>query len=344
MGKYYDGTKLLSLMDINGNKPEIYLCTSNRTAGKTTYFSRMLVNRFIKRGEKFALLYRYIYELTDVPEKFFNDIRSLFFPGMVMSAKSRVKGSYYELYLDDELCGYAIALNSAETIKRSSHVFNDVERMFFDEFQSETNHYCADEIKKLLSIHTSIARGQGKQARYVPLYACGNTVSLLNPYYVALGISARLKQDTKFLRGEGYVLEQGFVESASRAQLESGFNRAFNNDSYVAYSSQGLYLHDNSAFIEKPSGQSTYLVTIKSEGTEYGIREYSQHGVIYCDDKPDLSCPQKLAVTTEDHNTNYVMLKRYKLFIEQLRYYFDKGCFRFKNIQCKDAILKLLSY
>lgn len=341
---YYDGTKLLSLKDLNGNKPEIILCTTNRTAGKTTYFSRLCVNRFLKHGEKFALLYRFIYELSDVAEKFFSDIGSLFFPGYVMTVKSRVKGAYFELYLNDELCGYAIALNSAETIKRCSHVFNEVERIFFDEFQSETNHYCNDEIKKLISIHTSIARGQGKQVRYVPLYACGNTVSLLNPYYVALGISGRLKDDTKFLRGNGYVLEQGYVESASLAQLESGFNQAFNNDSYVAYSSQGLYLHDNSAFIDKPSGQSNYLVTIKSEGSEYGIREYAQHGVIYCDDTPDQSYPCKLAVTTADHNINYVMLKRYKPFIEQLRYYFDKGCFRFKNLQCKDAILKLLSY
>lgn len=31
MQKYYDGTKLLSLLDITGKKPEIYLCTLNIT-------------------------------------------------------------------------------------------------------------------------------------------------------------------------------------------------------------------------------------------------------------------------------------------------------------------------
>ena len=50
---FYDGTKLLSLSDINGNKPEIFLCTSNRSAGKTTYFGRMLVNNFLKHDRKF---------------------------------------------------------------------------------------------------------------------------------------------------------------------------------------------------------------------------------------------------------------------------------------------------
>ena len=70
MNKYYDGTKLLSMLDINGNKPEIYMVTTNRTGGKTTYFSRLLVNRFLKRGEKFALLYRYNYELDEIADKY----------------------------------------------------------------------------------------------------------------------------------------------------------------------------------------------------------------------------------------------------------------------------------
>ena len=55
---YYDGTKLLSMKDLNGKTPELFLCTTNRTGGKTTYFGRLVVNRFIKQGKKFALLYR----------------------------------------------------------------------------------------------------------------------------------------------------------------------------------------------------------------------------------------------------------------------------------------------
>ena len=79
MPTYYDGTKLLSLNDINGNKPELYLCTTNRTGGKTTYFGRLLVNRFLDKGEKFALIYRFNYELDDCADKFFKDIGKLFF-------------------------------------------------------------------------------------------------------------------------------------------------------------------------------------------------------------------------------------------------------------------------
>lgn len=342
--RYYDGTKLLSMLDINGNKPEIFLCTTNRTGGKTTYFSRLLVNRFLDKGEKFALLYRFNYELDDCADKFFKDIGNLFFKGKAMTGQRRASGIFHELFLDSVSCGYAISLNSCDQLKKYSHLFSDVCRIMFDEFQSETNHYCSDEIRKLLSVHTSIARGNGKQIRYVPIYMLSNPVSIINPYYVEMGISNRLKDDTKFLRGDGYVLEQGFVESASAAQLESGFNRAFARNTYVAYSAECVYLNDSKAFIDSPSGNGRYVGTLRYNGCDYGLREFSEQGIIYCDDKPDGTFKFKVTVTTDDHQINYVMLRKNDLFISNLRYLFERGCFRFKDMKCKDAVLKALSY
>lgn len=344
MGKYYDGTKLLSMKDINGKTPEIYMCTTNRTGGKTTYFGRLCVNRFLKHGEKFMLIYRYNYEIDDCSDKFFKDLSNLFFKGCVMTNKRRASGIYHELFLDDKPCGYAVSLNSADQLKKYSHLFSDVDRMMFDEFQSESNRYCAEEIRKFLSIHTSVARGRGEQIRYVPVYMLANPVSIINPYYVEMGISERLSDDVKFLRGDGFVLEQGFVSSASESQQESGFNRAFKNNDYVAYSSQCVYLNDNKAFVEKPIGNGRYLATLRYKGVDYGLREYSEQGIIYCDNKPDSSFKNKITVTTEDHMINYVMLKSNDFFLSNLRFFFERGCFRFKDLKCKEAVLKALSY
>ena len=99
---YYDGTKLLSLSDIDGNKPEVYMCTTNRTGGKTTFFSRMLTNRYLKKGEKFGLVYRYAYELDDCADKFFKDINTLFFPNYTMQSKKMSKGLFDYLFLNGE--------------------------------------------------------------------------------------------------------------------------------------------------------------------------------------------------------------------------------------------------
>lgn len=358
MNKFYDGTKLLSLKDINGKVPEIFMCTTNRSGGKTTYFNRLLVNRYLKKGEKFCLIYRYKDELDGVSEKFFGEIKSLFFSKYSMMSIPKGKGLYHELYItkydkdlspDEQLykcCGYAVALNGADKLKKYSHFFSDVISMMFDEFQSETDTYCPKEVRKFKSLHTSIARGGGKQVRYVPVYMCANPVTLLNPYYTEMGIANRLHDDTVYLRGDGFVLEQGFNESAAAAQMESGFNRAFagGDASYRDYITQGVYLNDNKAFIEKPAGYGRYMCTIRYMGKDYGIRVYDSEGVVYCDNSADLSCKLRLAVTTDDHNINFVMLQGNRILIDNMRTYFNNGCFRFRNLECKAAIMSMLAY
>lgn len=351
---YYDGTKLLSMRDLKGEAPEIYLATGNRSAGKTTYFNRLVFNRYLDNNkDKFCLTYRFNYELDDVADKFFKDIGVLFFPDFTLRSERKSNGIYHELFVkrksdpdeyDGLSCGYAITINSSDQIRRLSHLFSDTSRMIFDEFQSESNHYCPNEITKFISIHNSIARGQGMQSRYVPVYMISNTVSIINPYYTELGISERLKQDTKFLRGDGFVLEQAHIESAADALKKSAFNRAFSRNDYLAYASENVYLNDNTAFIAKPTGKSRYLCTLRYKQCDYGIREYPDSGIIYCSNRADINSPNRLSVTTDDHNINYVMLRSNQLFLSNLRYYFEKGCFRFQDLKSKEALLKAVSY
>lgn len=331
-------------MDIGGQKPELYLVSTNRTAGKTTFFGRWFIRRWLQHGEKFMLLYRYSYELADCVSKFWPELQRLFFQEHEMRQEVAGKGVYVKLYLDNVICGYAAAVNTADSIKKTSHTFADVQRMLFDEFQSETNHYCANEVQKFMSVHTSVARGGGEQVRYVPVYMLGNYVSILNPYYVALGVSHQLRSDTKFFRGDGFVIEHGFNETAEAAQKSSGFNRALSGQDYLRYSAQGAYLNDKMSFIEQVSGPNRYLATAIYKGAEYGIREYSDHGIIYVDNRPDKTFPHKIAVTLEDHSINYVILKKNHTFLESLRYFFNRGCFRFRNLSCKEMLMTMIAY
>lgn len=342
---FYSGTKLLSLKDLNGNTPEIYLCTTNRSAGKTTFFNRYCLRRFITYGEKFMLLFRFEYELSDVAGKFFDDIERLFFNGHSMESKSRGSGKYQELFYDGKSCGYAVAINSAVNVKKLSHHFSDTTRMLMDEFQAEYNNYAPEEITKFQSIHMSVARGGGKHSRYVPVIMLSNTISLLNPYYAALGVTDRLRKETTFLRGNGWVLEQSICETAALAQEQSIFNRAFGGSAYQLYSSQNVYLNDNTAFIERPTGKSRYLATIKYKNEQFAVREYTELGIIFVDSRSvDKSFPLRLAITANDQELNYVILNHYRGFIQALRYLFEKGCFRFNSLLAKEATMKALTY
>ena len=344
MGDFYDGTKLLSLMDINGNKPEIYLTTGNRSIGKTTWFNRYAVKRFKEKHRKFCLIYRWNYELSDCADKFFKDIQRLFFQEDEMTEKRRANGIFVELFLNDQSCGYCVTLNNADSLKKFSHLLSDVDIIIFDEFQSENNHYCPSEINKLLSIHTSIARGAGEQVRYVPMFMLSNKVSLINPYFLSLGISDRLKNDTKYLKGDGYVLEQTFMENVSVMQLASGFNRAFKNEDYVAYSAMNVYLNDNDAFIDKPKGDSRYVATLKNSNNLYSIRYYYEDNLYYIDKSVDEDFKTKLSFNASSHDANYVMMNSSSSYVLMLRGIFEKGLIRFKNQECKSAFFEMLKY
>ena len=146
------------------------------------------------------------------------------------------------------------------------------------------------------------------------------------------------------MRGDGYVLEQGFIDSASKQQKTSGFNRAFSKEKYIAYSSENIYLNDSETFIEKPVGKFRYLATLKFDNSYYSIKEYAENGILYCDNNGDVTFPLKISITTNDHDINYIMLKKNDVFIGMLRYYFEHGCFRFKDLKCKECIMKMLSY
>ena len=103
-------------------------------------------------------------------------------------------------------------------------------------------------------------------------------------------------------------------------------------------------MNDNKSFIEKPNGSGKYIATLRYNGCDYGVREYADIGVVYCDNRADVTFPVRLAVTTEDHQINYIMLRNNLNFVVYLRYLFDRGCFRFKDLRSKEAILHAISY
>lgn len=347
--EFYDGTELLSQVDINKKTPELYLCVTNNSAGKTSWWNRYLVKKFVDKKEKFLLITRFKDDLADVADEFYNNIKYIdderfhFLQEYNFDAKKRSSGKYAELYLNENVCGYAVSLNLIDFIKRKSHFFYEVKRGLMDEFISESGHYCSDELRKFLALHKAIGREQGNQARYFPIILLGNPYTMLNPYFDELGVIDRLKENTKFLRGNGWVLERSINTAASKALSENLFNQAFINNDYMKSYSIGGNFTDNDAFIEKPKGRSIYICTIKYDGVNYGIRKYENEGVIYCDDSADLTCPIRISMTSNDHSKNYIMSENWRGVLFSLKDYYNHGCMRFKNLKCKIAILKSIS-
>lgn len=360
---FYDGKRILNQKDLDGEQPEIYLIIGNRSQGKTTYFNKHAVDGFLrKQYRKIMLLYRYQYEVENVSEKFFKDIKELFFKDFTMYDEKRMEGVYYELFLgkSNEIeetkvkgkkimtggvsFGYACCLNKADSIKKLSHLLSDTDLIIFDEFMSETGTYLKNEVNKFISLHVSVARGQGKQSRFVPVIMMSNSVSILNPYFENLEISGRLQPDTKILRGHGFVLEQTFNKSASSALKESRFNKAFSKSDYMKYSTGEIYLNDNARLISDipVKYKFNYIATLLDNDKLYALKYYPDLSMYYIDKKADKNFWRTCVIDSEYMDKELLYIDAWGGLMQRIKKYFGKGLATVADLECKKVLFKML--
>jgi hypothetical protein len=340
--KYYNPEKILRMRDLENLKPAIYIISTNRSAGKTFSFLKKVLEDFKKDGKQFGLIYRHKYELNS-SASLFDDVQRLY-PELrgTITTVSYANGLFYELIMDEKTIGWSFSMNSPDALKKHSPKFSQIEQMIFDEYQTESGKYLDKEIEKFQSLYLTIARGGGRQSRHVNVYMLGNNVTLMNPYFIKFDIHKRLKTDTKFMRGNGWVAEFGFNESASQEIRSNAFYQAFKDEGYMAYSTENVYLSDASIFVGKISGRSKYLFTILHESTLYGVREYYDKGILYISKQPDNSCKQVITFKASDHNANTMMLSHYSYLWKNIKDAYQKGWLRFDDIQTKNDVFDIL--
>lgn len=338
--QYFEAHDIREYKDANGNTPEILLVDGNRAAGKTTAFSRKFVNDFLTDGKKFMLIYRYANELHNISEAFFKDIKSLFFPNNEMTERSRANGAYIELFIDSKSCGYAVALNTAGKLKHYSHIFSDVQEMLFDEYQLENGFYIPSEIEKFVSLHMTVARGQGKVVRFVPVYMLSNSVSIFNPYYEAFQISKRINSKTKVLRGDGWVLLRLKMKEVAREQEKSAFNRAFSASRYVTAATDNSFLNDDTFNIEKRNVTGFYCDFTFTDGkTTFGV--FSNGSEYHVKKSGSIPNVPSFGVHQSDRNGQCRSIRHSYIF-GKIQMYYANGYITFQDTESKSAFMSLL--
>lgn len=347
---FYNGYRLLSRTDANGNKPEIYIAASNRSAGKTTFFNAMLLHNYLKKGKKFLLLYRRRYEIKQAASGFFKDINKLFFPGLIMSQAAGIENVFERLYVCDMSeqpvkyeCGYAASISAAEQIKKFSHLLSDIDVILFDEAFPENDNYLKKEIDLFMSIHDSLARGNGQMSRYLPVIIVGNMISVYNPYFDALGIIDTLQLNSNFMRGDGFVIEQNFNEMSAKKHAESAFHRALSSAAYNAATQEKKYINTSYDMIDSHvADNGRYILTIKWEDNLYSVRYNEQGFFFYISNTPDPKFKMQHAATEKDISENAIFDPA-SMYRKVLKDRFRKNQVKFKNLKCKSAAIHFIS-
>lgn len=340
--RYYNGDKILSKKDLDGIEPSMYLCVGNRSGGKTTFYLIKCLSDFREKGEQFVLLYRMRYETSGATEVFDDILEQYPVLGKEISDKPIADGLIRELYIDGEKCAYALSINNPDVLKKYSPMFGKVTQGIFDEMILEHGKYLSREIEKFIATAVSIGRGGGSQSRTIRWYLLGNNVTLMNPWFISLGIHKRLQSNTRFLRGRGWVLEISVNESAKEELRKNDISRIFEGNKQISYMEGDTWLLDASTFIENPKGRNRYLFTIYYGNKTYGVREFYNLGIIHIGKKADPSSHFNMSFIPDNHTQNVIMLNKSTFIFHSIRNAYFNSALRFEDLETKEMIIDLL--
>lgn len=348
--KYYSGVNLLTQLDEKGEKPGIFLSNSNRSAGKTSFFQIYCLQGYLCLGEKFLILCRKKAELKDIHVSY-ADMLSMYFENAEMSSKWFVDKLIMGVQYEGKLCGYAVSLKDANDLKKYSSVFKDVKRVVMDELQPETGGYLRNEIDLFQSIVQTVSRGGGAQSRYLEWLLLSNNITVMNPYFINMGIynyiddSLHLKPGEDFyIKGEGWVSEFSFNESAKAEMEVNPALKALASRNSMLGLTADFMIKSGGFIVKKMSGKMQYLWTLKYKGEKMGVRKYVKDGkaIIYVTSSYDPSFKDIVSLSDSDHEDCTVMIRKNTFYMQVMRDAYAIAGLRFSDVKVKNAIVELL--
>ena len=326
---FFDIHKILSYNAL------LNILIGERGCGKTFACSEFCVNQFIKKGNEFIYLRRFKSDLKESVPKFFEAlIKEDRFKGHELKTKSN------KFYIDNKLCGYALTLTQAQSIKSSN--FPKVKYIVFDEFIIEGNaqHYLQNEVENnFLSIVESVAR-----LRDVKIFMLGNAVNLLNPYFIYFNLSLPYNSDIKKFQ-DGLIVMQYLQNLEYReVKRKTAFGKLIANTNFGKYIIENEFSESmNKDFIEKKSGTSKFTFSFIYCNQIYGVWFDYAIGKIFVS-YDYIQNGMQFATTTDDHKPNTMFLsvaKDYncwKVFIKN----FKLGNVYYENTKIKNIVLNIM--
>ena len=321
--KWYDGNQTLT-----------HNCLYNfvigpRGVGKTFWSKEWQVKRFLRTGEQFVYVRRYKEELKKL-DSYFNAIKEKF-----PDVKFAVNGT--NLYINDELAGYAIALSTSLILKSSE--FPKVTSIVYDEFIIEkgTYRYLPNEVHKFLDLYETISRLREN----VIVFFMANAITMTNPYFLYFDI--RVPYGSSFYKRGDILFQYVDNEEYQNTKSQSRFGKIIAGTEYAEYSINNQFLLDSTTFIEKKSGKADFMFSMTYNGYKIGIWVDYTEGLVWAswDAAHDRI---NYAMTLADHTENTILIKSlaksraFTLFMDA----YKSGHVRFEDMNIKNMIYEII--
>lgn len=316
-----------------------------RGVGKTYSSKKYVINRFLKKHKQFVYIRRYETDLmesvgTTDDNKFFEQVREEF-PDHTFEIRKSKK--VRKLIIDKKVCGYALPLSSADSLKSST--YENVDTIIYDEFmlkEGSSQHYLRNEPELILDIVETVAR-----LRDVKIFLLGNAISSTAPIMSYFDLTLPYNSDIKLFK-DGLILVNYIKNEPYREfKKQTKFGKLIEGTRYSKYAIDNEFLTDSKSFIRKKSESKFYFIfTLNNK--DYGVWR-DKEDYIYISEDIDPNCPLKFALNIEDHDESTIFLKiRTNPYLISIitHYRVAKLCFESQAIKnyVMEALAKYINY
>lgn len=336
---FYDYQKVLSYNAL------LYILIGERGVGKTYGFKKFVIKRFLKTGKQFVYIRRYESDLeesvgTNTDQKFFEQIKEEFPNHTFKISKSK---KVRRLYIDDKICGYALPLSSADSLKSSTYEKVDV--IGYDEFmlkEGSSQHYLKNEPEIILDIIETIAR-----LRDIRVFCLGNAISSTCPLMSYFDLTLPYNSDIKTFK-DGLIVVNYIKNQAYReVKHKSKFGKLIEGTRYAKYAIDNEFLTDSKAFIKKKYKTSKFYFIIKLNHQNYGVWRDSKTNSLFISQDLDPNCPIRFVLNNENHDENSILTKcRTNPYFKNVFNHYKLGLLYFESQKVKNIfnseVLKFL--
>ena len=318
------------------------LIIGERGVGKTYGFKTYVVKRFLNKHKQFAYIRRYDTDLeasvgSTNDNKFFEQIRNEFPESEFKITKSK---KVRKLYIDNKLCGYALPLSAADSLKSSS--YENVDTIIYDEFmlkEGSTQHYLKNEPEIILDLIETIGR-----LRDIRIYCLGNAISSTCPLMTYFDISLPYNSDIKLFKDGTIAIEYIKNEKYREVKKASRFGKLIDGTKYGNYAIDNEFLTDSKAFIKKKDKNAKFYFILIINGKQYGIWRDFKNQLLYISNDIDPNCPIKFAIHESDHDESTVFAKvRSNFWFKQIINHYRLARLCFENQAVKNIVMQELN-
>lgn len=318
------------------------LIIGERGVGKTYSFKSYAVKRFLNKGKQFAYIRRYDTDLeasvgSSNDNKFFEQIKREFPNSTFKISKSK---KVRKLYIDDKICGYALPLSSADSLKSSS--YENVDIIIYDEFmlkEGTTQHYLKNEPEVILDLIETIGR-----LRDIKVYCLANAISSTCPLMNYFDVTLPYNTDIKTFKDGTIAIEYIKNEKYRKVKKASRFGKLIDGTNYGKYAIDNEFLMDSKSFIKKKDNNAKFYFILYINGNSYGIWRDFKNQIMYVSKDIDPNCPIKLALHEIDHNENTILAKvRNNFWFKQIINHYRVARLCFENQNVKNIVMQELN-